>query len=239
MTCILVEDEEFAIQHMKTLINKIPFLELRHSFTDPSEAVRYLQENTIDLVFLDIEMPNYLINGIEFIKIMGYGHKYILTTAYSQYALQGYELDVVDFLHKPFSFDRFLKAVQKALERIERLTTESNSDLFIYIKSEGKLQAVYFAEICWIESERNHISIFTETDRIVSTLAISTIEIQLPTSQFKRVHKSYIIAKDKVIAINKGKIHIRRKDQVKEIPIGESYRKSFALFLDPNVIKKE
>jgi DNA-binding LytR/AlgR family response regulator len=172
---------------------------------------------------------------------MGQNYRYILVTAYSQYALQGYDLDVIDFLHKPFSFDRFLKAVQKVQRIIEKAdgpTVNPNADLHMYVKSEGKLQSVYFTEICWIESERNYISIFTETERFTALFTISSIEAQLPVNQFFRVHKSYIIARDKVTAVYKYLVRIRRQNQNKEIPMGESYRKIFLESIDPKIIKK-
>lgn len=238
MTCAIVDDEAFAIQHMEMLVQKVPFLELKGSFSDPHEALIDLQQHPVDLIFLDIEMPNYSLNGIEFIQILGHQPKYVLTTAYSQYALQSYELDVVDFLHKPFSFDRFLKAVQKTKLLVDK-TASSENDLLMYVKSEGKLQAVTFEEICYIESERNYISIFTDSDRIVSYLSLGELEAQLPAGLFSRIHKSYIIANHKVATIDKESVLVKRQNNLKELPLGEAYKKAYYQVIENKIIKKD
>ncbi|MVM42092.1 response regulator [Spirosoma sp. HMF3257] len=246
MTCIVIDDEEFAIQHLEDLIRKVPYLELKGSFPDPSEAIVYLQENPVDLIFVDAEMPNHAINGIDFIKIVGQFQKYVLTTAYPQYALQGYDLDVVDFLHKPFGFDRFLKAVQKAqtsLEPVEKPFLVQPRESFIYVKSEGNLIAAYFDEICWIETapERNYIHILTQNDRLTSHLSLTDIESQLPNTLFSRIHKSYIVDRTKIRVVNKEKntVSILRQGELKELPVGESYRKSLYQLIDKKVVRKD
>lgn len=243
MTCVIIDDEEFAIQHLEKLVKKVPFLELKSSFSDPNEAVVYLKNNPIDLAFVDVEMRHTL-NGIDVIKLVGPGPKYILTTAYPEYALQGYDLEVSDFLHKSFNFERFLKAVQRVqtnLKLTEKPTQPAENHIFV--KSEGNFIAVYFNEICWMETatERNYISIFTQTERLLCHLSLSDINIKLPSALFSRIHKSFIVAINKIKVVNKDKntVGILRQEQVKDLPVGESYRKSFYQLIDKKIIKKD
>ena len=234
MRCIVVDDEEFTIDHMVEIIGKVPSLELVHTFTNPSEALLFLQANQIDLVFIDIEMPT--LTGIEFIQLAGTQQKYIITSAYPKYAIEGFNLETVDFLHKPFPFDRFLKAVHKAQHLIENAKKATNP--VIFVKSEGKLKAVALADICWIESIRNSITINTETDRFTSSLTITDIENQLPPTLFTRVHKSFIIANSHIDVIDKDSVSIRCSDPPKAIPIGDLYRKHFIHVIENRIIKK-
>ena len=243
MTCIVIDDEDFAIQHLEKLIQKVPFLKLINSFSDPTEAVIYLKSNTVDLVFVDVEMP-YALNGIDVIKLVGSGPKYILTTAYPDYALEGYDLEVSDFLHKPFKFERFLKAVQRVQNNIELIEKSSQpTDNHIFVKSEGNYIAVYFEEICWIETaaERNYISIYTQTERLLCHLSLSDIITKLPNTLFSRIHKSFVVSLTRIKVINKDKntVGILRQEKVNELSVGESYRKSFYQLIDKKVIKKD
>lgn len=240
-SCIIIDDEELAVHHLSRYIAKLPFLRLDAYFTDPSAAVNYLETNQTDLIFLDIEMPNFSIDGLDFIKIMGESQNYVLTTAYPEYAIKGYEYNVIDFLHKPFSFERFSKAVQKA-RQVLRLhsSAEGNgeTDEYIYVKHEGKLQRIYFEDICWIQSERNYISIYTEQDRIIIPMSISDIDRQLPTKLFARVHKSYIVAYKKVEFVQKDQIQVVRQQKIKLVPLGESYKQTFLQAIEQKTLKK-
>ena len=243
MTCIVIDDEEFAIEYLEKLILKVPFLELKNSFSDPTEAVVYLKDNPVDLVFVDVEMPHAL-NGIDVIKVVGPGPKYILTTAYPGYALQGYDLEVSDFLHKPFNFERFLKAVQRvqnSLRLSEKLTQLDETHIFV--KSEGIYISVNYEDICWIETatERNYISIFTQTERLLCHLSLSDIDTKLPSTLFSRIHKSFIVATNKIKVVNKDKntVGILRQEQIKELSVGDSYRKLFYQLIDKKIIKKD
>ncbi len=240
ISCLILDDEEISIRHLQKYVEKIPFLLLTTCFTDPVEAIRHLQTNTVDLIFLDVEMPNHPIDGMDFVKIMGETQKYIFTTAYPSYALPSYEYNAIDFLHKPFSFERFSKAVQKARLSIHTSVQElsSDSEECIYIRVEGRLQRICFTEICWIESDRNTISIFTDTEQFYSLLSISDIEIRLPANQFVRIHKSYIISISKAVVIDKEMVSIRRLNQLKEIPIGEAFRKDFIQSLDSKILRR-
>ena len=234
MTCIVVEDEEFAIEYLESLITKVPYLELKETFTDSTEALLYLRENPVDLVFLDIQMPK--LNGVEFIQLAGNKPKYVFTSAYPQYAVKGFELDVIDFLEKPFSYDRFLKAIQKVLQQIDQL--EKGSVDFMLVKKNNQLQAVNYADICYVESYRNTIIIHTDSGSIDSVVTISDTENKLSPSLFTRIHKSYIIANSHILIVDKDAVTVRCGNQPKVIPIGVSYRKTFIQSLDPKIIKK-
>lgn len=242
LTCLIVDDEELSIHHLAKYIGKIPFLELKRYFTDPTEAIAYLQDNPADLIFLDVEMPNFDIDGLDFVRIMGPEQHYIFTTAYPEYAMKGYDFDVIDFLHKPFSFERFSKAVQKARHIIYDCTdenAESPSGGFIFVRTEGRLQKVYFDEICWVESERNYISIYTDNDRINVLYSIKDIEEQLPSKRFARVHKSYIVAYGKIVFVEKEQLSVKRLNTTKTIPFGEIFKKSFLHAIEDKTLKKK
>ncbi len=167
---------------------------------------------------------------------------YIFTTAYPEYALKGYEYDGIDFLHKPFSFERFSKAVQKARHVIQDCAdenAESTSGGFIFVRTEGRLQKVYFDDICWVESERNYISIYTDTDRIIVLYSIKDIEEQLPPKRFARVHKSYIVAYDKIVFVEKEQLSVKRLNTTKTIPFGELFKKPFLHAIEDKTLKKK
>lgn len=238
LTCIVVDDEEMAIEHLLGYIAKVPFLQVEGFFTDPLQALTFLESHPIDLVFLDIQMPNYSIDGIEFVKIMGEKQNFIFTTAYPEYALPSYDYDVVDFLCKPFPFERFLKAVRKARTLIGLVSEEPESDDFTYIRNDGKLLRVDFSEIFWVESERSYISVYTLTDRTNLHINIRDMESLLPPKQFVRVHKSYIVAKKRIEFVEKEQLGIKRERQTKIIPIGEAYRKGLLQAISTNTFKK-
>lgn len=241
MTCIILDDEEISVTQLRRYIEKIPTLMLKAYFTDPNEALLYLEKEKVDLVFLDMEMPNCAIDGLDFVRIMGDSQNYIFTTAYPEYALRGFEYNAIDFLHKPFSFERFTKAVQKARQLIGQSGKKADSEAdetYTYVRVEGKLQRVDFDDICWIESERNGIWFCTEANRFASSLTIGDIDNRLPKNQFVRVHKSFIIAINKAEIINKDTICIRRQDKLHEIPIGDAYRKEFILSIENKIMKK-
>jgi len=200
-----------------------------------------VQEDHIDLVFLDVQMPE--LTGIQFLRIANGKTKVILTTAYSQYALEGYELDVVDYLLKPIAFDRFFKAAQKAQALIQPAakpaTTEPApatpqqpqqdfSNDFIFVKSEYKIQKVYLNQILYIEGLKDYISIFTDTERIITLQNMKKMEETLPENHFVRVHKSYIVALSKIDSIERSRISIGDK----VIPIGDTYRDNFFRLID-------
>src|SRR5476651_117638 len=201
--CLVVDDEPLALHILEDYISKVPFLELIKATTNPIEALTMVQEGNIDLVFLDVQMPE--LTGIQFLKIANGKTKVILTTAYSQYALEGYELDVVDYLLKPIAFDRFFKSAQKAQQIIHPSAAPApivkeeapQQDLltdFIFVKTEHKIQKVYLNDILFIEGLKDYISIFTDAERIITLQNMKKMEDALPEKYFIRVHKSYIVS---------------------------------------------
>jgi len=230
--CLVVDDEPLALHIVEDYIAKVPFLELVKATTNPIEALTLVQEGSIDLVFLDVQMPE--LTGIQFLKIANGRAKVILTTAYPEYALEGYELDVVDYLLKPIAFDRFFKAVQKAQGIIQPQAkpavsaepTAPQSDFlsdFIFIKSEHKIQKVYLRDILFIEGLKDYISIFTTGERIITLQNMKKMEDTLPERHFVRVHKSYIVSLNKIDSIERSRIWIGDKI----IPVGDTYRDGF------------
>ncbi|MBS1663049.1 MAG: response regulator transcription factor [Bacteroidetes bacterium] len=222
--CIIIDDKPLAIDVLAAYTTKVPWLNLVFSTRNPLEALEYLRGNPVDLIFLDIQMPE--LNGLQLIKTGSIKIPVILTTAYSEYALDGYALDVVDYLLKPIPFERFYQAVEKARNRTD--TPQEPSPHSLFVKTSHKIQRVSFNEILYIEARQNYISIETTTGRIMSLQNIKGLEEKLPAALFIRVHKSYIVALDKINTIEKSRIFIG--DNV--IPIGESYREHFFRRLD-------
>jgi two-component system LytT family response regulator len=234
--CLVVDDEPLALHIVEDYISKVPFLELVKATTNPIEALTLVQEGNVDLVFLDVQMPE--LTGIQFLKIANGKAKVILTTAYPEYALEGYELDVVDYLLKPIAFDRFFKAVQKAqgilqpsAKPVASVEYAPQSDFlsdFIFVKSEHKIQKVYLRDISFIEGLKDYISIFTSGERIITLQNMKKMEDALPERHFVRVHKSYIVSLNKIDSIERSRIWIGEKI----IPVGDTYRDQFFKIID-------
>lgn len=214
--CIIVDDEPLAVSLIGSYVEKVPFLELVFSTENPIEALEFIQKNEAELVFLDIQMPE--LTGINFMKIVGDKMKYILTTAYSEYALEGYEHNVVDYLLKPISFDRFNKSILKAQERFPLNEAKETSHFFV--KSSGQQHRINFNDILYVESIKDYVNIKTETQEYIVLDTLKSLENQLPEN-FKRVHKSFILNVDKVKSIGLKKVILISEH---EIPIGESYK---------------
>ncbi|MFD2786282.1 LytR/AlgR family response regulator transcription factor [Hymenobacter rubripertinctus] len=229
ISCLIVDDEQGAIDILQTFIGKIPFLRLVGSSTNPIEAMGIVQSQPIDLVFLDIHMPQ--LSGLSFMRLLQGKTKVIITTAYSEFAVEGFELEAVDYLLKPIAFERFLKAVQKvfnaSLEPSTRWQPAEKADEYIFVKTEskGKMTKVNFHEIVFVEGMKNYISINTHDDRIVTLLNIKDLEERLPAKSFMRVHKSYIVSLDKIRALDGNQILF--KDMKAYVPLGETYRTPF------------
>src|ERR1700710_1302361 len=234
--CLVVDDEPLALHILEDYISKVPFMELVKSTTNPIEALTLVQEGNIDLVFLDVQMPE--LTGIQFLRISNGKTKVILTTAYPQYALEGYELDVIDYLLKPIAFDRFFKSVQKAQSIIQpsakpeiKIDTAQQTDFlsdFIFVKTEHKIQKVYLNDILFIEGLKDYISIFTPAERIITLQNMKKMEDALPEKHFIRVHKSYIVSINKIDSIERSRIFIGDKI----IPVGDTYRDEFFKIVD-------
>ncbi|MFT3826685.1 MAG: LytTR family DNA-binding domain-containing protein [Chitinophagaceae bacterium] len=234
--CIIVDDKPLAIDILKDYTSKISFLQLVYTTQNPLDALDYVRNNPVDLIFLDIQMPE--ISGIQFLKILNGAAKVILTTAYTEYALEGYEHDVIDYLLKPVSFDRFYKAVEKARKLLETApavaapasvaadtsAAESKADTNgLFIKTEYKIQRIDFSAIRYIEARQNYIVIVTTGEPLMSLQSIKSIEEKLPPAMFMRVHKSYIISLQKIDTIERSRIFIGEA----VIPVGDSYRDAF------------
>jgi two-component system, LytTR family, response regulator len=235
--CLIVDDKPLALDILANYVDKIPFLELVHQTQNPLEGLEWVQNGQVDLVFLDIQMPE--ISGIQFMKIINGRCKVILTTAYSEYALEGYEHDVVDYLMKPISFERFYKAALKAKETLNPILTvlpdsnmppsvnlEKNEVVnadFIFVKTEHKIQNIPLNSILFVESMQNYVAFHTEAGKILSLQNLRTLEEKLPEPRFIRVHKSYIVAISKIESVERSRIFIQKH----VIPIGDTYRDSF------------
>ena len=227
INCIIVDDEPHAIEVLDHYVKQTPHLHLVASFTNPIEALQLLGEQKIDLVFLDIQMPE--ISGIDFIKAIQGKSKVILTTAYSEFALEGYDLYVVDYLLKPIRLPRFLAAVQKVAEQLHALHAISSQqeiadDDYIFVKTEskGKLLKINLADIDFIESMKNYVAIHCSGQKILVYTSMKDLEERLPKKQFIRVHKSFIIRIARITGIE-GNL-VRLKNTSAEILIGENYK---------------
>ena len=217
--CIVVDDEPLAVSLLGSYVEKIPFFELVFSTENPIEALEYIRKNDADLIFLDIQMPE--LSGINFMKIVGDKLKYILTTAYSEYALEGYEHNVIDYLLKPITFDRFQKSALKAQERFP--TNETSANSYFFVKSSGQQHKINFDEILYIESIKDYVNIKTDNQEYIVLDTLKSLENQLPAN-FARVHKSFILNLDKIEKIDVRNVFL---NSGKEIPIGETYKSEF------------
>jgi two-component system, LytTR family, response regulator len=216
LRCIIVEDEPLAVQIVADYISRIPFLELQATFKDAILATEYLRNNSTDLIFLDIHLPK--LKGMAFLKTLVNPPAIIITSAYHQYALEGYELNVTDYLLKPIEFERFLAAVNK----VRRAQTErrGNDKNFIFLNVQKKKVKISFSEIIYIESQREYIRIVTTRKEYLSKMSTQDIEILLPADQFKRVHRSFIISISKIDSYNSESIDVSGIS----IPIGRGYK---------------
>jgi len=230
--CLIIDDKPLAIDILADYTRKIPFLELVESTTNPIEGLSIIREQDIDLVFLDIQMPE--LTGLQFVKIAGKQCKVISTTAYSKYALDGFEHDVIDYLLKPIAFERFYRAAEKAKQVISKSTDKSvqtsleTAPEYLFVKTEHRIQKVNLKDILFIEGLQNYISINTPNKRVLSLQTLKKIEESLPAKDFIRVHKSYIVALRHISAIERSRIFIG--DTV--IPVGDNYREAFYGIVD-------
>ncbi len=228
LRCIVIDDEPLAIQLLENHIRRVSFLELVSTFNNPMEALININSNPVDLIFLDIQMPQ--LSGVHFMQLLHNRSQVIITSAYQEYAIDGYEHNVVDYLLKPIAFERFYKAVEKAynlrnpsrkLEPLQELYPATGG--YIFVKVETKMVRVELDDILFIEGLKNYVSITTKTQRIVTLQVMKQLEEILPPNRFVRVHKSYIIALDKINAIERQEIYI--KDRI--IPVGITYQEQF------------
>ena len=229
-SCIIIDDEEIGRDLLENFIGRIPHLELLGKFSNPLEALSGIRVESVDLIFLDIQMP--AMTGIEFLKTLSSTPAIIFTTAYDEYALEGYELSVIDYLLKPFSFTRFLQAVNKATELIELKYKAKNETLpkippssqasleFLLINADHKLHRLYLKDILYIQSMKEYVTYFTDHGKIMAWGSLKSLEEKLPSTDFMRIHKSYIVAKNRVNSLNGNQLELGDVT----LPIGGTYR---------------
>lgn len=233
---IIVDDEPLAIEILEAYISRIPELELVARCTDALEANLFLNKNKVELMFLDIEMPG--LRGTDFLKSLENPPKVIFTTAYPEFAVQGFELNALDYLLKPVSFERFLKSINKVLKTQDqspdvdqKKSTESAPD-FIFVKSDKRLVRLNFDEILYVEGLKDYVIIRTDQAKIITLQTMKSLEEKLPTDQFIRVHRSYIVNLDKIHAVSAMGIEMMEKGQIKTIPVGANYKEQLDSLID-------
>lgn len=237
LKCLIIDDEPLAIKLLEDYINRLPFLQWVGSSTKPLEVLLELPQNQADLIFLDIQMPQ--LNGVTFLKLLQNKAKVIITSAYQEYAFEGFEHDVIDYLLKPISFERFYKAAEKAYRLKYPLETPGTPINFqpptggyIFVKVENRMIRVELDDILYMEGLKNYLSIYTKTERIITLQAMKQMEDALPVHRFVRVHKSYIVALDKVDSVEKQQISIGNR----VIAIGNTFADHFFKLLNDRKI---
>jgi DNA-binding LytR/AlgR family response regulator len=225
MHCIAIDDEPLALQLIAEYASRIPFLSLDKTFTNPDEARLWLQQNPVDLLFLDIQMPD--INGLQLYATLPNKPPVIFTTAYSEYAVDGFNVDAVDYLLKPFEFDRFLKAVYKAREYGEFLSNQELQTASIFIKVDYQLMKLNLKDIELIEGLDDYIRIHMRPKPILTLMTLKGLQEKLPPQEFVRIHRSYIVPVSKIERFGKSKVKVAGK----EIPVGSSYSEVYQQLL--------
>lgn len=237
--CVIVDDEPLALQLMEKYASKVPFIEVINSFTNPKEAQEFIEKENVDLLFLDIHMPD--VNGIDLLKGINKNTMAVFCTAYADFALKGYELQVIDYLLKPFSFERFMKAVFKAQEQFtlknghaKKSTHEPEAE-FIFVKSEYSLVKINVTDIILLEGLKDYIKIFMVNNPkpILTLQSLRALEEKLPSNSFCRIHKSFIINLKYLQSVQKNSAHINNR----EIPIGNQFKDTFISIIERNTPK--
>ncbi len=233
---IAIDDEPLALRLVSDYVSKTPFLELTGSFDNPLDAIDFLSTQAVDLILVDIQMPD--LSGIEFIRTLEETPKIIFTTAYEKYALESFKLNAIDYLLKPFSYEEFLKAAGKVrkltdLEANALPSIEANNQ-FLFLKSEYKIRRINFNDILYIEGLKDYIKVYTTGDDkpVLSLNSIKSLEQKLPENKFMRVHRSFIVNLDKIDTIERSRIIFGRI----YIPVSDQYKEKFQEFLDKNFL---
>jgi len=214
--CIIIEDEPLAAKVLTDYISEVPFLELQKTFKDAILATDFLRQNETDLIFLDIHLPK--LKGMTFLKTLTNPPAVIITTAYHQYAVEGFDLNVTDYLLKPIEFERFLIAVNKVNKEQKKMQAETKD--FIFVTIQKRKVKILFSEIAYIESQREYVKIVTTKDTYISKMSTGEIEEMLPAHLFKRIHRSFIIAVSKIDSYNAEMVEVNGV----QIPIGRAYQ---------------
>ncbi|MEO8472822.1 MAG: LytTR family DNA-binding domain-containing protein [Chryseolinea sp.] len=236
LNCIIVEDEPLARNLLVDYVKKVPSLNLIDAFANPLPVMDALRNHQVDILFLDVQMPE--LTGISLLKILKKKPLVILTTAYSEYALEGYELDITDYLLKPITFERFLKAVDKATQRLEgtqvlaapaeKVVVEQSP--FVFVKDGTKLVKIRLDDILYVEGLKDYVTIHTLSQKVVSLQRLKALEDQLPSQKFIRIHNSFIVALNAIDVIHKNDVQVGAA----MLPVGETYKKSFREFIESN-----
>ncbi|RAU82807.1 LytR/AlgR family response regulator transcription factor [Pontibacter arcticus] len=223
MKAIAIDDEPMALEVVRSHAGKVPFLELAACFTDAFKALEYLQQEQVDLLFLDIKMPD--ISGLEFMTSLQKKPMVIFTTAYSEHAVTSFELDAVDYLLKPFSLPRFIKACNKAQELLQLRGNGTPAKDYIFLKTGYEQVKVYFEEMLYMEAAGNYVTFVLTDKKLLTRMTINEVTEQLPADKFIRVHRSYIVAKDKIDKIERHQLCIKGN----EVPVGASFMQQLQL----------
>lgn len=233
--CIAIDDEPLALKQIKGYVEKTPFLELIASCKSAFEAMEVLANDTVDLLFVDIQMPD--LTGMDFVKTLNKDVKVIFTTAYEQYALEGFKVDAVDYILKPFGYDEFLKSANKAKEFFDLkekadVTVESRDD-YLFVKSEYKIRKIDLDDILYIEGLREYVKIHQKEEKpILSLISMKSLEEKLPGDKFMRVHRSFIVNLEKIKTVERSRIVFGDV----YIPVSDQYKEKFQDFLNKNFI---
>ena len=230
LNCVIIDDEPLATGLLESYAQKIPFLNILGVYNSASDAIRTIRENTIHLLFLDIQMPE--ISGLEFARIIDKDTRIVFTTAFSQYAIDGYKVNALDYLLKPISFEKFLETADKALEWFESQTKQKSmvQDRFIFLKSEYKLQKINFDDILYAEGLKDYVKIYLKdsSKNVMSLMNMKKIEEYLPKPEFMRIHRSYIVHVKEVETIDRFRMVIGNQ----YLPISDSYKDTVQKFLE-------
>ena len=215
--CIVIDDTPLAVEKLEAFIAQVPLLHHQQSFNNGIEAIMYMKTNPVDLVFLDIQMEQF--TGLQFIEALQYRPKIVIVSAYSQYAVQGFNYNVTDYLLKPYSFERFLKAIDKVQAEMQLKTIKN----YMFVKTEYRMERIDFPDILYIEGQGAYLRIVTRQSKIMTIQSFQNMEQILPSDNFMRVHKSYIVAMDKIESIERNVILIAGQ----RISVGKSYQNEF------------
>jgi two-component system, LytTR family, response regulator len=229
--CLVIDDERLAREYIKNYIEKIPQLELLGEFNSPLKATELIKSGEVDLLFLDIQMPD--ITGIDFLRNLTHAPEVIFTTAYQEYALEGFNLSVVDYLLKPFSFDRFFQAVNKVIDKLENKVTTDNStipvqaqtsfaDTYLTIRADRKFYKINFGDLKYIEGQKAYVTFHTDKKKITALISLKQLEEALPEELFIRIHKSYIVSIKEILSLEGNLIEVFDT----KLPVGKIYKEN-------------
>ena len=228
INCIVIDDTPLAVEKLEGFIRQVPFLNLLKSFNNGIEAISFMKTNPVDLVFLDIQMEQF--SGLQFLESLQNPPQIIIVSAYSQYAVNGFDHSVTDYLLKPYSFERFLKAIDK----VQLDADVSNQNEYMFVKTEYRMERINFSDILYIEGKGAYLRIITPMTKIMTLQSFQNMESLLPLDNFIRIHKSFIVAKNKIESIERNRIRIGSE----LLPIGQSYRERLLKALNINPVGK-